>query len=128
MYVRNPFNGKTLEELNFYLQSELLKLEAVFNEFTVNSIRLNINYTAPQKPEEGHVYYADGTEWNPGNGKGPYIYVGDEWLPMFLTTGQGIPLQLLRLVGKPPIFRNTTQKVSPPLKGVTFTTYAPNTR
>jgi hypothetical protein len=30
---------------------------------------------------------ADGTNWNPGNGAGPYMYVNAAWVPMFDTSG-----------------------------------------
>ncbi len=121
-YVRNPVAGG-----DPYIQNELLKLEALFSDFKIDSIRLTIHYSEPSKPEEGHIYAADGTNWNPGSGKGPYVYVGDEWLPMFLISGHKVTKRSLKLVGKPPIFRNTGQKVSPPKKGLTFTTYAPKT-
>lgn len=28
----------------------------------------------PQKPENGRLYFADGTGWNPGSGRGVYQY------------------------------------------------------
>lgn len=35
-------------------------------------------YAAP-KPREGLIAAADGTNWNPGAGKGLYIYYGGAW-------------------------------------------------
>ena len=33
-------------------------------------------YSEPDRPRDGHYVYADGTQWNPGSGKGIYIYDG----------------------------------------------------
>jgi len=37
---------------------------------------------APPKPRRGTYAYADGTNWNPGFGEGPYYFNGTIWLPM----------------------------------------------
>jgi hypothetical protein len=37
---------------------------------------------APTKPRRGTTAYANGTNWNPGWGEGPYYYNGTAWLPM----------------------------------------------
>src|SRR6516225_9055569 len=36
----------------------------------------------PPKPRRGTYAYADGTNWNPGFGEGPYYFNGTIWLPM----------------------------------------------
>lgn len=36
----------------------------------------------PEKPREGMMVVAV-APWDPGYGYGPYVYFGDEWLPMF---------------------------------------------
>lgn len=36
-------------------------------------------YAAPVKPRDGMVVYADGTQWNPGSGKGTYEYRTSAW-------------------------------------------------
>lgn len=39
--------------------------------------------TVPPKPRAGTIAYADGVNWNPGNGQGPYFYGSDNnWYPM----------------------------------------------
>lgn len=35
----------------------------------------------PPKPRVGTTAYADGTNWNPGSGKGPYAFDGTTWQP-----------------------------------------------
>lgn len=37
---------------------------------------------APTKPREGMIYGADGTNWNPGTGKGIYAYYGGAWVKL----------------------------------------------
>ena len=33
----------------------------------------------PSSPKEGLVVFADGTAWNPGAGRGLYLYTGGAW-------------------------------------------------
>jgi hypothetical protein len=40
----------------------------------VDSHTFNALAVAPKKPRAGMVAYADGTNWNPGNGAGLYLY------------------------------------------------------
>lgn len=34
---------------------------------------------APSKKREGMIVFADGTNWNPGTGKGVYAYYSGAW-------------------------------------------------
>jgi hypothetical protein len=36
----------------------------------------------PERPREGMVVYADGTNWDPGAGKGAYEYRGAAWFKL----------------------------------------------
>jgi len=36
----------------------------------------------PPKPREGMIVFADGVHWNPGIGKGPYVFVNGAWIPL----------------------------------------------
>jgi hypothetical protein len=66
--VGNP----TLQEwIRRELQSVMAGFEST-NDFEVL-------HAAPQKVKEGMVRYADGTDWNPGAGKGLYVYNGTAW-------------------------------------------------
>ena len=47
---------------------------------------LDVLHAEPDKVEEGMVRYADGTDWDPGWGKGPYVYDGTSWVYMAWTT------------------------------------------
>lgn len=31
-------------------------------------------HVAPSRPQGGKLYFADGTDWNPGSGRGMYVY------------------------------------------------------
>jgi hypothetical protein len=36
-------------------------------------------YKAPEKPQDGMIVKADGTQWNPGSGAGYYGYTSGSW-------------------------------------------------
>jgi hypothetical protein len=41
-----------------------------------------VTTVAPERPAEGMLRYADGTAWNPGGGKGVYVYNGTAWVKL----------------------------------------------
>jgi len=41
-----------------------------------------ITSVAPAKEVEGMLRYADGTAWDPGAGKGVYVYDGTAWVKL----------------------------------------------
>ena len=68
-----PNDGK----INEWLFRELNRIAAVILTATVREVEfLNV---APVKPREGMIRGADGTNWNPGAGKGVYAYYGGVW-------------------------------------------------
>jgi hypothetical protein len=52
-----------------------------------NNLTMDELHVEPEKPIEGLYVKADGTNWNPGNGAGPYMRVSGAWVPMFDTSG-----------------------------------------
>ena len=42
-------------------------------------MRLEETNTAPAKPRDGDIRYADGSNWNPGAGTGIYWFDGTNW-------------------------------------------------
>lgn len=70
-YEMLPTSELTLE----WLIEELRRIQAsqpeVFEVVFLNG--------APAKPREGMVVGADGTNWNPGGGKGVYAYYSGSW-------------------------------------------------
>ncbi len=65
------------ENLSDYLFHELNRLSDVI--FNLDVMRLEQTNVEPDKPRDGDIRYADGTNWNPGSGIGIYAYVGGAW-------------------------------------------------
>jgi hypothetical protein len=65
------------ENLSDYLFHELNRLSDVL--FNLDVMRLEQTNVAPNKPRDGDMRYADGTNWNPGSGAGIYAYIGTSW-------------------------------------------------
>lgn len=59
---------------------EFLKLQNELIQPDVDGIVFFVRNVAPQKYKEGLVVYADGTNWNPGSGKGLYIRKTSSWV------------------------------------------------
>jgi len=55
---------------------EFNKLRNFIESMEVDYISLRVHNVAPNKPKTGVLYYADGSNWNPGAGKGVYEYDG----------------------------------------------------
>lgn len=80
-YVPGSFKGElTLEALQNYIEDELLAISRHLNETT--ALELRPSHAAPGKPREGMIVFADGTDWNPGGGKGAYQYSGGAWVKL----------------------------------------------
>jgi len=65
------------------LYDELKRVEDAFRGRQgfqlVNFDKYNVE---PTKPQEQDVAYADGSNWNPGQGAGLYIYINSQWEPL----------------------------------------------
>jgi hypothetical protein len=70
-----------------YAYLELQDLVRAINE-AQELLPLQALAEAPAKPREGLVVYANGTNWNPGSGAGPYVYISGTWTPLH-TGGAG---------------------------------------
>ena len=75
-YTPNPLSGQ--EDLGPYILAELQKLSAELALIEEGRF-LPIRSVAPAKPREGMLAVADGTDWNPGSGKGLYEYRNSSW-------------------------------------------------
>ena len=62
-----------LDELNFQLQEEFNKISAVIREFISTGHLVPELNAEPERPHNGMIVIADGTDWNPGAGAGFYI-------------------------------------------------------
>lgn len=68
------------EEAMAFLHQEVIELqEAVMD--TRNSL-FEVVHVAPAKPREGLIRLADGSNWNPGSGRGLYQYVSGAWVKL----------------------------------------------
>ena len=65
-------------ELRLYLREEMQKISAAIQALALGHIDM-VN-VAPAKPRNGDIRYADGTNWNPGAGKGVYVYKTSSWV------------------------------------------------
>lgn len=65
------------DEFQRFFSSELLKISSALNALTAG--HLDMTTVAPTKPREGDLRFADGNNWNPGSGKGAYIYYTAAW-------------------------------------------------
>lgn len=76
MYV--PSNPPSSYSSQF-ISNELRKIASELSTPTFNSLNLTQLNVAPARPRDGDVYYADGTNWNPGSGAGLYSYLGGSY-------------------------------------------------
>lgn len=61
------------------LAQETEQLERVLAGPTFPYLFLEQLNAAPDKPQNGMIVWADGTNWNPGSGEGIYGYHGSTW-------------------------------------------------
>lgn len=60
-----------------FLANELLRISLALEVLSKGDLpTLNV---APEKPRDGNIAFADGTNWNPGSGAGFYGYHSGGW-------------------------------------------------
>lgn len=64
-------------EMRRFLSGELNKIQAAITAMSLG--HLDKTHVAPNKPRDGDIRFADGTNWNPGSGQGVYAYYGAAW-------------------------------------------------
>lgn len=57
------------------LQRELQRIA----EALASVHQLEVFHVEPERPTVGAIYYADGSNWDPGSGEGPYIRTSAGW-------------------------------------------------
>lgn len=82
MFVANLPPLGDLENLRSYLTQEFQRLAIALEVNQVESIQLVERHSAPNKPRDGLVVFADGTNWNPGGGRGVYVYSSAAWVKL----------------------------------------------
>lgn len=68
---------QTTEEVVEYLQRVMPQVAQGLRLF--DDSLLNKTHVEPDKTEDGMVRYADGSDWNPGEGQGYYFHDGSSW-------------------------------------------------
>ena len=77
----------TSEELHQYVKKELDNISATVNNIADGNVEKV--YVEPPKPRAGDKRYADGTNWNPGQGENLYYYDGTNWIAYAGGSGAG---------------------------------------
>lgn len=69
----------TKEDASAYTFGELQDLVRALNE-AQQLLFLQVLHVAPERPRDGMIVHADGTDWNPGSGAGFYGRTGGAWV------------------------------------------------
>ena len=85
-YVPNPVPANS-EDLPRYIFEELTKLQGALQENPIAFIEEK--NVAPSRVKQGDIAYADGTNWNPGQGENLYYYDGTVWRAFAGGSGAG---------------------------------------
>jgi hypothetical protein len=72
-YRSQPTAATTLADLRSWANRELQRITLAFDQ-TRSEVILSPLSQAPAKPQPGQLVFADGTNWNPGSGRGLYYY------------------------------------------------------
>ena len=75
------------DKLSDYLFHELNRLSDVI--FNIDVMRLEQTNQTVDKARDGDIRYADGTNWNPGQGQNLYYYDGTNWIAFAGGSGAG---------------------------------------
>lgn len=65
-----------IAHLREYLYRELSRISAALQP---DVLLLNVNHTEPVRPSEWTIAAADGVDWNPGAGRGLYVFADGTW-------------------------------------------------
>jgi len=77
-YVPNPAPvGAEGQELIVAIWEEFRRLQVVITGIV--NLELPTKHAAPDKPREGQIVKADGTDWDPGSGAGVYCFISGTW-------------------------------------------------
>lgn len=79
MFVPDPIPSNK-EDIESWMFEQFDKLSNVLQSLETEGIIFTPLHEEPDKPEEGLVVWADGSDWNPGAGPGKYTYTGTVWV------------------------------------------------
>ncbi len=66
-------------EFQVWILDELRHISDTVSELETDTVTLKEWNAEPAKLYNGLVAYADGTNWNPGSGRGVYAYENGSW-------------------------------------------------
>ena len=78
-FFPSPTSASNVPELRTWITNELFRLG---NNFTIESQKTTVSvlYASPERPQTGQIVFADGSDWNPGSGRGLYYYDTNTWV------------------------------------------------
>jgi hypothetical protein len=82
MYTPAQTTFTSPEDLLTFVQQELRQVASALQELQVQHVQFAELHKEPVRPREGMSVFADGTNWNPGDGRGIYAYDSGEWVRM----------------------------------------------
>jgi len=85
-FTPNP-SPPSLEGLPDYIYGEFNRLSDFLLNIDLSSI--DETHVAPDKSRNGDIRYADGSDWNPGQGKNLYYFDGTNWIAFAGGSGSG---------------------------------------
>ena len=78
-YAPLPLPTDTVQSLALAVETELKKIANTLLGMSQTFILLEELNAVPDKYFEGMIVRADGTNWDPGSGRGVYCYQGGAW-------------------------------------------------
>jgi len=75
--ARQPLGTDVLKDVSDWAYDEFKNVEQGFMD--LDRVRMATAFVEPTKKRDGDIVFADGTEWDPGDGQGAYIYYGGAW-------------------------------------------------
>lgn len=73
-----PPSGAQIEQVLDWMRRELETIALEFNSARDTPLNTEL-HVEPEKPRNGMIVLADGTNWNPGSGRGFYGRVNGAW-------------------------------------------------
>ena len=74
---RTPPPSDNPEDLRTYLLEEFDRISEAVE--SLKDLRMEVRTRPPRRPRDGDISFADGVEWNPGDGRGTYEYKDGNW-------------------------------------------------
>ncbi len=77
---KQPLGTDVLKDVSDWAYDEFKEIEKGFQN--LEQIRIAESFVEPAKKRDGDMAFADGTDWDPGDGRGMYVYFGGAWNKM----------------------------------------------